>query len=164
MVSERTPRLVSAVANPKRRIAESSIRKPNDIVIFVEGEFDRMFFKRYSSNPNLTFKNIGKKKGKSDICNIVSSTPEYYGIVDMDYDFDSIKRAGQEIIKEETPEFDDSDPTRGFAERVCALKQPEEPLIQVQDELIDRSENVALEMIEEESDNFQFLASQVKGL
>ena len=98
MVSEQTPRLVSAVANPKRRIAESSIRKPNDIVIFVEGEFDRMFFKRYSSNPNLTFKNIGRKKGKSDICNIVSSTPEYYGIVDMDYDFDSIKTTHVNLI------------------------------------------------------------------
>lgn len=98
MVSEPTPRLVSAVADHKRRIAESAIRKPNDIVVFVEGEFDRMFFNKHISVPNLSFKNIGKNKGKSDICSIVSSTQEYYGIVDMDHDFGSSKTTHKKLI------------------------------------------------------------------
>jgi hypothetical protein len=75
----------------------------------------------------------------------------------------------------EQPEFmaENSEHTGGFSERVLdenALNQPEtiEPLIQnfVQDHLIDLSEKADMEMIEEESgtDNFQFLASQVKSL
>jgi hypothetical protein len=89
LLTESTPILVDAVADHKRRIAESAIRKPTDTVVFVEGKLDLIFFKKYISAPNLTFKNIGKKKGKTEICDIVSESEDYYGIVDMDYDFNS---------------------------------------------------------------------------
>jgi len=98
MVSEITPRLVIAVAEHKRRVAESVIRKPNDIVVYVEGNLDRDFFNKHTSVSNLTFKNIGNDRGKTDVCSIVSSTVEYYGIVDMDHDFDSSKTINSRLI------------------------------------------------------------------
>ncbi len=81
--------LVDAVADPERRIAETAIRQPKDTIIYVEGELDRKFFIKHISDPKFTFTNIGRKKGKTDVISTVSEVKDSYGIVDMDYDFNS---------------------------------------------------------------------------
>ena len=90
--------LVDAVADPKRREAETAIRQPEDTIVYVEGGLDRAFFRKHTSAPNLTFTKIGKKKGKLEIISTVSKAEYSYGIVDMDYDFDSTMVVGPRLV------------------------------------------------------------------
>ncbi len=90
--------LVDAVADPKRREAETAIRQPEDTIVYVEGGLDREFFRKHTSAPNLTFTNIGKDRGKSKIISTVSKAEYSYGIVDMDYDFDSTMVVGPRLV------------------------------------------------------------------
>jgi hypothetical protein len=90
--------LVDAVADPKRREAETAIRQPEDTIVYVEGGLDRAFFRKHTSAPNLTFTKIGKKKGKLEILSTVSKAEYSYGIVDMDYDFDSTMVVGPRLV------------------------------------------------------------------
>ena len=97
MVSDPTP-LVDAIADPKRREAESAFHKLEDTIVYVEGEVDRDFFSRYTSVPTLTFTNIGRKRGKREILETVSIAEDTYGIVDMDHDFDSTQVVGPRLM------------------------------------------------------------------
>ena len=97
LFSEPTP-LVDAVADPERRKAETAIRQPEDTIVYVEGGLDRAFFRKHTSAPNLTFTNIGKDRGKSKIISTVSKAEYSYGIVDMDYDFDSTMVVGPRLV------------------------------------------------------------------
>ena len=97
LVSEPTP-LVDALADPKRRGAETAIRQPEDTIVYVEGGLDRAFFRKHTSAPNLTFMNIGKNKGKHEILSTVSITEDSYGIVDMDHDFDSSEITSSRLV------------------------------------------------------------------
>ena len=97
MASDTTP-LVDAVADPKRRKAETAIRQPKDTIIYVEGGLDRAFFRKHTSDPNLTFTNIGKDSGKSVILSTVSKAEYSYGIVDMDHDFDSSEITSSRLV------------------------------------------------------------------
>jgi hypothetical protein len=97
LVSDPTP-LVDAVADPKRREAETAIRQPEDTIVYVEGWLDLKFFKKHTSAPNLTFTNIGKDRGKSHILSTVSITEDSYGIVDMDHDFNSSEITSSRLV------------------------------------------------------------------
>ena len=97
MVPEPTT-LVDAVADPKRREAETAIRQPEDTIVYVEGGLDRAFFRKHTSAPNLTFTNIGWGKGKKHVIERVSISAGTYGIVDMDYDFDSTMVVGPRLV------------------------------------------------------------------
>jgi len=97
LVSEPTP-LGDALADHKRRRAETAIRQPKDTIVYVEGRGDREFFREHTSDPTLTFTNIGKNKGKKQIIEMVSIAGDTYGIVDMDYDFDSTMVVGPRLV------------------------------------------------------------------
>lgn len=86
--------LVEAVADPSRRRAESRIRLPRDIEVFVEGWGDMVFLKRNyreSRQMDITFKNAERNGGKEWVIQTVKSSESKlkYGIVDMDHDIDS---------------------------------------------------------------------------
>jgi len=97
LVADPTP-LVDAVADPKRREAETVIRKPEDTIVYVEGGLDRAFFREHTSAPTLTFTDIGRNKGKEKIIEMVSIADGTYGIVDMDHDFDSTQVVGPRLV------------------------------------------------------------------
>jgi hypothetical protein len=80
---------VRAVIDPKRRVAESAIRTPSDTVVLVEGMSDKIFFQTHCHKEDITFQCKGWGKGKPYIVEQVCSTDDYYGIVDMDHDFNS---------------------------------------------------------------------------
>ena len=89
---------MDALADPKRREAETAIRQPEDTIVYVEGGGDRAFFRKHTSDPTLTFADIGRNKGKSEIIERVSIADGTYGIVDMDHDFDSTQVVGPRLV------------------------------------------------------------------
>lgn len=88
ILSDRTS-LEQAVTDPKRREAESAIRTPPDTVVLVEGMSDKIFFKTHCRSKGVSFQHTEWGKGKPHIVKQVCSTDDYYGIVDMDHDFNS---------------------------------------------------------------------------
>ena len=89
---------MDALADPKRREAETEIREPKDTIVYVEGGGDRAFFREHTSDPTLTFTDIGRNKGKPEIIETVSIADGTYGIVDMDHDFDSTLVVGPRLV------------------------------------------------------------------
>ena len=86
--------LVEAAANPDRRRAQALISEPRDTVVVVEGRTDFEFFKSNGKLPHIRYAPIygwNGTLGKRGVIKLVSEDNEgdYYGIVDMDYDFDS---------------------------------------------------------------------------
>ena len=88
ILSDRTS-LVRAVIDPKRRVAESAIRTPSDTVVLVEGMSDKIFFQTHCHKEDITFLHTDRGNGKPYIVNQVCTTDDYYGVVDMDHDFNS---------------------------------------------------------------------------
>ena len=93
-LNRRATSLVEAVADPNRRRAESRIRLPRDIEVFVEGRGDMVFLKtnyRGSRWRDITFKHAERNGGKEWVIQTVkrSESKLKYGIVDMDHDIDS---------------------------------------------------------------------------
>lgn len=94
-LNRRATSLVEAVADPSRRRAESRIRLPRDIEVFVEGRGDMVFLKtnyRGSRWRDITFKHAERNGGKEWVIQTVkrSESKLKYGIVDMDHDIDSL--------------------------------------------------------------------------
>ena len=93
-LSRRATSLAEAVADPNRRRAESRIRSPRDIEVFVEGWGDMVFLKRNyreSRQRDITFKHAERNGGKEWVIQTVKGSENKlkYGIVDMDHDIDS---------------------------------------------------------------------------
>ena len=93
-LNRRATSLVEAVADPSRRRAESRIRLPRDIEVFVEGRGDMVFLKtnyRGSRWRDITFKHAERNGGKEWVIQTVkrSESKLKYGIVDMDHDIGS---------------------------------------------------------------------------
>ena len=97
ILSDKTS-LVQAVIDPKRRVAESAIRPPSDTVVLVEGMSDKKFFQTHCQKEGISFQCKGWGKGKPYIVNQVCSTDDYYGIVDMDHDFNSDEISASERL------------------------------------------------------------------
>ena len=86
--------LIEAVADPLRRRAESAIRPPKDIEIFVEGHTDRKYLQKHNHDSNYTIKVFQKnRKGGKDLIieHMKKNITNTYAIVDMDDDFASDK-------------------------------------------------------------------------
>ena len=91
--------LVEAAANPDRRRAQALISEPRDTVVVVEGRTDFEFFKSNGKLPHIRYQPIsrlGSSCGKRGVIKLVSEDDggDYYGIVDMDHDFDSSEIKG----------------------------------------------------------------------
>lgn len=87
--------LVEASSDPRRRGAESKIRRVKDRIILVEGSLDFHYFTETCKKEGLTFKIQG---GKDNIVSRVKESSDYYGIVDMDHDFKSKTIANTERL------------------------------------------------------------------
>ena len=86
--------LVEAAADPERRRAQALISEPRDTVVVVEGTADFRFFKSKGQLPHIRYQPIYRldsSHGKRGVIKLVSEDNggDYYGIVDMDHDFDS---------------------------------------------------------------------------
>ena len=103
--------LSNAITDPKRRYAESKIRPNEDRILLVEGRSDRDFLKHYVNENNIQVWEIGEGKGKKEIIQMITNHDEYYGIVDMDYDFETLelilKKHGIEL---QLPNISDTNP------------------------------------------------------
>ena len=82
--------LIEAVADAQRRRAESAIRPPKDIEIFVEGHTDRKYLQKHNHDSKYTIKVFEKNgRGGKDLIieEIQENNANTYAIVDMDDDF-----------------------------------------------------------------------------
>ena len=82
--------LIEAVADAQRRRAESAIRPPKDIEIFVEGHTDRKYLQKHNHDSKYTIKVFEKnRRGGKDLIigEIQEKNANTYAIVDMDHDF-----------------------------------------------------------------------------
>jgi|GEM_PF-2878265 len=108
--------LSNAISDPKRRLAESEIRSNEDRILLVEGWTDRDFLKNYINGNKIKVQKIGEGEGKKEIIQRITNDEEYdgieyYGIVDMDYDFETseliLKKYGIEL---KLPNISDTNP------------------------------------------------------
>lgn len=108
--------LSNAIGDPKRRLAAAEIRPNEDRILLVEGRSDRDFLKHYVNENNIKVQEIGEREGKKEIIQRITNHneyygTEYYGIVDMDYDFETseliLKRHGFEL---KLPNITDTNP------------------------------------------------------
>ena len=83
--------LSNAISDPKRRLAAAEIRPNEDRILLVEGRSDREFFKHYVNGNNIKVQKIREEKGKKGIIQMITKHNDYYGIVDMDYDFETLE-------------------------------------------------------------------------
>ena len=86
--------LIEAVGDPLRRQAESAIRPPKDIEIFVEGHTDRKYLQKHNHDSKYTIKVFRKnRKGGKDLIieHMKINNVNTYAIVDMDDDFHTDK-------------------------------------------------------------------------
>lgn len=86
--------LVEAAVDPDRRRAQALISEPRDTVVVVEGTADFRFFKSKGQLPHIRYQpihHLDSNWGKRGVIKLVSEDNggDYYGIVDMDHDFDS---------------------------------------------------------------------------
>lgn len=82
--------LKSAIGDPRRRSAESKIRKPTDKLVYVEGDFDyELFGKIWSHRKEIKIQPAFSQgtQGKDGVFDLVSRFNKSLGIVDMDHDF-----------------------------------------------------------------------------
>jgi hypothetical protein len=86
--------LKSALGDPERRRSEGLIRKPLDVIVYVEGDFDCSLFESiWREKPSIKVQPVFSlgRKGKNGVIDIVSQTTNSFGIVDMDHDFSGFK-------------------------------------------------------------------------
>ena len=85
----RSTSITNVATDTIRRAAEGRIRPLRDRVVLVEGKNDEITLRDNCPIPGIKFQHIGKNKGKREIIQKVSEDPDFLGLVDMDYDFDS---------------------------------------------------------------------------